>query len=37
VHDNTLDAYIGRLRRKLRDIGGELEISTARGIGYMLP
>jgi two-component system, OmpR family, response regulator len=36
VHDNTLDAYIGRLRRKLREIGGEMEISTARGVGYML-
>jgi two-component system, OmpR family, response regulator len=36
VHDNTLDAYIGRLRRKLREIGDELEISTARGVGYML-
>ncbi len=36
VHDNTLDAYIGRLRRKLREVGGEVEISTARGVGYML-
>jgi two-component system response regulator MprA len=36
VHANTLDAYIGRLRRKLRALGAEAEISTARGVGYML-
>jgi two-component system OmpR family response regulator len=36
VHDNTLDAYIGRLRRKLRVLGAEAEISTARGVGYTL-
>jgi two-component system OmpR family response regulator len=36
VHDNTLDAYIGRLRRKLRDLGSGHEIATARGIGYTL-
>jgi two-component system OmpR family response regulator len=36
VHDNTLDAYVGRLRRKLRELECEQEISTARGVGYML-
>ena len=36
VHDNTLDAYIGRLRRKLRDLESETEITTARGVGYKL-
>jgi two-component system OmpR family response regulator len=36
VHDNTLDAYVGRLRRKLRDIGSDEEIATARGVGYSL-
>jgi two-component system OmpR family response regulator len=36
VHDNTLDTYIGRLRRKLRAIGASEAISTARGVGYVL-
>ena len=36
VHDNTLDAYVLRLRRKLRDLGGAEEIHTSRGVGYML-
>jgi two-component system, OmpR family, response regulator len=36
VHANTLDAYVGRLRRKLRSLGAEAEIATARGVGYRL-
>jgi two-component system, OmpR family, response regulator len=36
VHDNTLDAYIARLRRKLRAAHSEHEITTARGVGYSL-
>jgi two-component system, OmpR family, response regulator len=36
VHDNTLDTYIGRLRRKLREIGSPESIETARGVGYTL-
>jgi two-component system response regulator MprA len=36
VHDNTLDTYIGRLRRKLRDIGSPESIETVRGVGYTL-
>jgi two-component system response regulator MprA len=36
VHDNTLDAYIARIRRKLRDIGTPEAIETARGVGYRL-
>lgn len=36
VHDNTLDTYVGRLRRKLRDLGVDEEIATARGVGYSL-
>jgi two-component system OmpR family response regulator len=36
VHDNTLDAYIGRLRRKLRSLDAEAEIATMRGVGYTL-
>jgi two-component system response regulator MprA len=36
VHANTLDAYIGRLRRKLRGLGASAQIATARGVGYTL-
>jgi two-component system response regulator MprA len=36
VHDNTLDAYVGRLRRKLRELDADAEIRTARGVGYTL-
>ncbi len=34
VHDNTLDQYVARLRRKLADAQAPQTISTARGIGY---
>jgi two-component system, OmpR family, response regulator len=36
VHDNTLDVYIVRLRRKLRAADSEQSIVTARGVGYSL-
>jgi two-component system OmpR family response regulator len=36
VHDNTLDAYLARIRRKLRDSGAPEVIETARGVGYRL-
>jgi two-component system response regulator MprA len=36
VHDNTLDAYIVRLRRKLREAATAHAIVTARGVGYSL-
>jgi two-component system response regulator MprA len=36
VHDNTLDTYLGRLRRKLREVGSPEEIDTVRGVGYAL-
>jgi DNA-binding response OmpR family regulator len=36
VHDNTLDQYIARLRRKLREASSEREIVTAHGVGYRL-
>jgi len=36
VADNTLDAYVARLRRKLRDAGAGAAIHTARGVGYRL-
>ncbi|MGW5349792.1 response regulator transcription factor [Streptomyces sp. NPDC004031] len=34
VSDNTLDQYMARLRRKLREAGGGQTISTVRGVGY---
>ena len=34
VRDNTLDAYIARLRRKLRPLASSPEIETAHGVGY---
>jgi two-component system response regulator MprA len=36
VHDNTLDVYIGRLRRKLTALGSGSEIATVHGVGYRL-
>jgi two-component system OmpR family response regulator len=36
VHENTLDAYVVRLRRRLRAVGSELSIVTLRGVGYRL-
>jgi two-component system response regulator MprA len=36
VHDNTLDQYVARLRRKLREVESEAEIVTAHGVGYQL-
>jgi two-component system response regulator MprA len=36
VHDNTLDAYISRLRRKLRELGVAAAITTSHGVGYSL-
>jgi two-component system, OmpR family, response regulator len=36
VHDNTLDVYIARLRRKLATLPGSPAIATAHGIGYSL-
>ncbi|MEU4169925.1 response regulator transcription factor [Streptomyces sp. NPDC026665] len=36
VSDNTLDQYLTRLRRKLRESGSELTVTTARGIGHRL-
>jgi two-component system, OmpR family, response regulator len=36
VNANTLDAYIGRLRRKLRELDAASEIETVRGVGYVL-
>ncbi|MFG3590340.1 response regulator transcription factor [Streptomyces sp. NPDC047990] len=36
VSDNTLDQYLTRLRRKLREAGSGLSLGTARGIGHRL-
>jgi DNA-binding response OmpR family regulator len=36
VHENTLDQYVARLRRKLRELELELEIGTVHGVGYRL-
>jgi two-component system response regulator MprA len=36
VHDNTLDAYLVRVRRKLRHIGAPDAVRTVRGVGYEL-
>jgi two-component system, OmpR family, response regulator len=36
VHDNTLDVYIARLRRKLRGLPGAPEIVTVHNVGYRL-
>ena len=36
VRDNTLDAYIARLRRKLGGLPDAPRISTVHGVGYSL-
>lgn len=36
VSDNTLDQYLSRLRRKLREAGSGLGLTTTRGIGHRL-
>jgi DNA-binding response OmpR family regulator len=36
VHDNTLDQYVARLRRKLQELGAEVAITTVHGVGYRL-
>jgi two-component system response regulator MprA len=36
VHDNTIDAYLARIRRKLREAGAAEAIHTTRGVGYAL-
>jgi two-component system OmpR family response regulator len=34
VRENTLDAYVARLRRKLKALDGAPEITTIHGVGY---
>ena len=35
VHDNTLDSFMARLRRKLDVLGEDRSIHTVRGVGYV--
>ena len=36
VSDNSIDSYVRRIRKKLRDIQAPQELSTVRGVGYTL-
>ena len=36
VHENTLDVYVARLRRKLKQLGRPPEITTVHGVGYRI-
>jgi two-component system, OmpR family, response regulator len=36
VHDNTLDVYIRRIRRKLEDLEAPCGLTTTHGVGYAL-
>jgi len=36
VHDNTLDSYVARVRRKLREAGAGQTVTATRGVGYRL-
>lgn len=36
IDDNTLNVYITRLRKKLKELGSENRVETVRGVGYKL-
>lgn len=36
VHDNTVDVYVRRLRKKLEDLESTVRIHTVHGVGYRL-
>jgi two-component system OmpR family response regulator len=36
VHENTLDVYVARLRRKLKQLARTPEITTVHGVGYRI-
>jgi two-component system, OmpR family, response regulator len=36
VHDNTLDVYLARIRKKLAKLPTDAEIATVHGVGYKL-
>jgi two-component system OmpR family response regulator len=36
IESNTLEAQVSRVRKKLAELGGDIEIRSMRGIGYIL-
>lgn len=36
VHENTVDSYATRIRRKLEQVGSPLQLRTVRGVGFQL-
>jgi DNA-binding response OmpR family regulator len=36
VHDNTVDSYVTRIRRKLERVGSPVQLRTVRGVGFEL-
>jgi len=36
VHENTLDVYVARLRRKLKQLAQTPELTTVHGVGYRI-
>jgi two-component system OmpR family response regulator len=36
IESNTLEAQVSRLRKKLAELGGDIEIRSMRGIGYII-
>jgi two-component system, OmpR family, response regulator len=36
VHDNTVDSYATRIRRKLERVGSPIQLRTVRGVGFEL-
>ena len=36
VHENTLDAYVARIRRKLKQLDSAPEVKTVHGVGYRI-
>jgi two-component system, OmpR family, response regulator len=36
IESNTLESQVSRLRKKLAEFGGNVEIRSMRGIGYIL-
>jgi two-component system, OmpR family, response regulator len=36
IESNSLEAQVSRLRKKLSEVGGDIEIRSMQGIGYIL-
>jgi two-component system OmpR family response regulator len=36
IESNTIEAQVSRLRRRLAELGGDVEVRSMRGIGYIL-